>query len=73
MDRNTPPPLESFGEFRAARGNCGSDGPCVEVADGPAGWRAIRDSKLGDASPILTFTADEWAVFSDGVRTGYFD
>jgi Domain of unknown function (DUF397) len=72
----TPPPLEAFGEFRAAdpgNGTCGNDSPCVEVADGPDGWRALRDSKLGAGSPILTFTEAEWKVFTAGVRGGEFD
>lgn len=78
MMRNemTPPPLDAFGTFRAAdpgNGTCGNDSPCVEVADGPDGWRAIRDSKLGSESPVLTFTADEWKVFAAGVRGGEFD
>ncbi len=33
----------------------------------------LRDSKLGDASPVLTFTDTEWAAFTAGVRAGEFD
>jgi hypothetical protein len=76
VDLVLPPPLSEFGEFRAAspeNGGCGSEAPCVEVADGPGGWRAVRDSKLGDNSPVLTFTAAEWAVFTSGVRNGEFN
>jgi hypothetical protein len=36
-----------------------SNGDCVEVA--PAAQ--VRDSKLGDASPILTFTPGRWMNF----------
>ncbi|WP_329005795.1 DUF397 domain-containing protein [Kribbella sp. NBC_00709] len=70
-----PPPLDDFGPFRAAQsgGGCGNDSPCVEVAKGPDGWRAVRDSKLGDDSPVLTFDAAEWRVFAAGLRAGEFD
>jgi hypothetical protein len=42
---------------------------CVEVAitDDAIG---VRDSKLGEASPILTYTPDEWAAFVEGIRAG---
>lgn len=65
-----PPPINDFGTWRTG---CGSDGPCVEVAQGPDGWRAVRDSKLGAHSPVLTFDAAEWAAFASGLRAGIFD
>lgn len=43
---------------------------CVEVAD-LSGGTAVRDSK-DPASPILTFTAAQWAVFTHSVRAGKF-
>lgn len=49
----------------------GDEGNCVEVADLGAG-RAVRDSK----NPIgghLTFSRDQWAAFTAGVRNGQFD
>jgi Domain of unknown function (DUF397) len=50
----------------------GNGGACVEVAVLPDGARAVRDSKdLG--GPKLAFTADEWASFTAGVKTGEFD
>jgi hypothetical protein len=70
----TPPPLDEFGPFvTATKGDCGNDSPCVEVANGPNGWRAIRDSKLGTESPVLTFDAAEWRVFAAGLASGDFD
>jgi hypothetical protein len=45
---------------------------CVEVADLADGGRLLRDSKLGAVSPVLAFTASEWAAFSAGVRAGEF-
>jgi Domain of unknown function (DUF397) len=46
---------------------------CVEVAPFPDGGMLMRDSKLGDASPVLRFTAAEWRAFVAGVRDGEFD
>jgi hypothetical protein len=46
---------------------------CVEVCIDGEGTVQIRDSKLGDASPILQFTPQEWACFLDGVKDGEFD
>lgn len=45
---------------------------CVEIATAD-GWVGVRDSKLGEASPILTFTPAEWAAFTAGVRAGELD
>jgi uncharacterized protein DUF397 len=50
-----------------------NQGACVEVADLTAGGRAVRDTKLGEASPVLTFTQVEWVAFTAGVRDGEFD
>lgn len=48
----------------------GTGGECVEVAATPDGGRAMRDSKLGDASPVLRFTGAEWRAFIAGVKNG---
>lgn len=45
---------------------------CVE-ARMHMGRILVRDSKLGDASPVLMFTLDEWAAFLDGASKGEFD
>jgi hypothetical protein len=42
---------------------------CVEVAT-VDGWVGVRDSKLGEGSPILTYTQAEWAAFVAGIRAG---
>lgn len=39
------------------------------MTDGQGGVK-VRDSKLGDKSPILVFTAGEWDAFVAGVRDG---
>ena len=46
---------------------------CVEVADLPDGGRLVRDTKLGEASPVLRYTAAEWQAFIAGVKAGEFD
>jgi len=33
----------------------------------------VRDSKLGEDSPTLSFTHDEWRAFLDGAKNGEFD
>lgn len=45
---------------------------CVEVGTVP-GLVGVRDTKLGDASPILAFTEAEWAAFTAGVKDNEFD
>jgi hypothetical protein len=46
---------------------------CVEAAPLPGGGAVLRDSKLGDGSPVLSFTASEWTAFLAGARGGEFD
>jgi hypothetical protein len=48
------------------------DAQCVEVAVLP-GHRLVRDSKLGDASPILAVSPDEWSAFTAVVKAGRLD
>jgi hypothetical protein len=50
-----------------------NNGNCVEVARNLPGIVAVRDSKLGDDSPVLTFNAAEWDAFTRGVGAGEFD
>ena len=47
----------------------GNNNGCVEVArlDGQV---FVRDSKLGEGSPVLAFNSHEWACFVAGVRDG---
>jgi hypothetical protein len=49
---------------------CQADG-CVEVARAGAEV-LVRDSKLGDASPVLAFTEAEWEAFRNGVAADEF-
>lgn len=46
---------------------------CVEVRHSIGQGIQVRDSKLGNTSPTLTFTRDEWDAFIKGVKDGEFD
>jgi hypothetical protein len=46
-------------------------GNCVELA-AVNGIIGVRDSKLADASPILTFAPDRLRAFLDAVRDNAF-
>lgn len=47
----------------------GNDGACVEVASASPG-RLVRDSKLGERSPVLSVPVAEFGAFLDAVRAG---
>ena len=43
------------------------NGSCTEVGqDGPV--VGVRDSRLGEASPVLTFSGEAWAVFTSSLK-----
>jgi hypothetical protein len=42
-------------------------GECIEVGACSHG-AAVRDSGLGDSSPVLAFGAEEWAAFTAAVK-----
>jgi hypothetical protein len=46
-------------------------GNCVEIADGLPGVLPIRDSKDPEG-PSLTFTAEDFTAFVQGVKNGTF-
>lgn len=64
--RSSPPPVDLFTEWRSNTG----EGNCVEIAHGPEGWIAVRDSKDDETGPVLRFTAGEWTAFTTGILTG---
>ncbi|MDR7303325.1 DUF397 domain-containing protein [Haloactinomyces albus] len=45
---------------------------CVEVGS-TGGYVGVRDSKIGAESPVLPFTAAEWAAFTEKAKAGSFD
>lgn len=61
-------------EWRKASRSNGANTGCVELRFDPAtGGVQLRDSKLGDESPVLSFTAHELACFKNGVANGEFE
>ncbi|GIJ25348.1 DUF397 domain-containing protein [Micromonospora qiuiae] len=50
----------------------GSSGSCVEVADNLPNAIAVRDSK-DRRGPVLSFTADQWTGFVQGIKGGTFN
>ncbi len=48
-------------------------GECVEIAELPEGGVAVRNSTLGDASPVVHYTRAELRAFVLGVKAGEFD
>lgn len=48
------------------------DSGCVELAGLPNGGVALRDTKLGDKSPVLNFTPKEVKTFLQGLHAGEF-
>lgn len=51
----------------------GPNNNCLEIAELADGDIAIRDSKQGEASPILHVSAPAWNAFLDDVRSGRLD
>ena len=49
-----------------------NNGACAQVR-AAEGMVQLRDSKLGEASPILDFTSAEWSAFLDGAKSGEFE
>ncbi|WP_163573441.1 DUF397 domain-containing protein [Fodinicola feengrottensis] len=46
----------------------GQEQSCVEVANS-VGSTVVRDTKLGDASPVLVFPAASWQAFLVTLRS----
>lgn len=49
----------------------GSNGSCVEIADGFTGTLPVRDSK-DPSGPSLTFTPDAWSFFVAALKADAF-
>ena len=50
----------------------GANNDCVEIARVPGG-RAVRDSKLGGTSPVLSFAGGSFGAFLARCKEGAFD
>lgn len=62
----------AFTNWRKSTRSSGNPQQCVEVGEAP-GLRGVRDSKLGEASPVLAFNRATWSEFVAMVRTGPLD
>lgn len=51
----------------------GGGNDCVELAPLADGGVAMRNSTLGDAGPVVTYTKSELRAFLLGVKAGEFD
>lgn len=60
-----------IGEWRKSSFT-GDNGGCFEFASSTIGV-AVRDSKLGEASPVLHFTPFEMECMLNGAKSGEFD
>lgn len=59
--------------WRKSSRSGGNGGNCVEVAKNLPGAALIRDSKLGDASPVLVLSSAQLATFVATIKSGHFD
>lgn len=62
---------QQFGKWRKAS-RSDANGGCVEVRFEDEDTILLRDSKLGNGSPVLTFNRHEWECFMDGANKGEF-
>ena len=59
----------SGAHWRKSSYSGGSNGNCVEVADGVPGLIPVRDSKR-PSGPALVFPASGWGPFVEAVKRG---
>lgn len=62
----------SGAQWRKSSRSNGGGAACVMVAQVP-GVAGVKDSKLGQASPVLPFAAEAWTSFLQDVEVGTFD
>lgn len=72
MNTPTPPAVDFSALTWIKAASSGENGACVELAEAPGGWVALRDSKCPEAQPHL-YTRREMAAFIDGAKNGEFD
>jgi hypothetical protein len=63
---------EQPARWRKSSYSNGQGGDCIEVADGIPGAVPVRDSKDPEG-PALIFSADAFAAFVAGVKSGEFE
>ncbi len=62
----------STGWTKSTFSNGGANG-CVEFNFTVPGWAGVRDSKLGDASPVLVLNTRETDTLIASMKTGELD
>ncbi|MDQ4103050.1 MAG: DUF397 domain-containing protein [Actinomycetota bacterium] len=62
--------LRSCTQWRKSSYSSPDGQECVEITTELAGWVGVRDSKLGDESPVLAVRTEEWHAMLAGARTG---
>lgn len=62
----------STGWTKSTFSNGGANG-CVEFNFTVPGWAGVRDSKLGDASPVLVLNTTETDTLIASMKTGELD
>jgi hypothetical protein len=58
---------DTFTQWRRSSYSTGNPNNCVEVGAAP-GQRAVRDSKLGQGSPMLVFSIESWQAFASRTK-----
>ena len=66
------PDALTYKNWRKSSRTGGGGGQCVEVGWCP-GYVGIRDTKLGNSSPILTFTETSFKTFRDTIKVDQLD
>lgn len=61
------PSLEEFAGWR--KSNTSDDGACVYIADGPAGWVALRDSD-DPSGAVVRIPRKSWEHMVLGIQNG---
>jgi hypothetical protein len=64
---------EKFTHWWKATRSGSTAGNCVEVAFAADATVGVRDSKAGNAGPVLEVPFADWAAFVRSVRGGAFD